>query len=367
MLDRAVRVAADALLDAWPGEEQKAWLSDEPALAARPACSRPRGDLLWTGGCHPVLLRAGAEPGRARLTGPAVDYWQDAGYGARPILGSGSPGSRSSSERLAEAYLAAGAVRPRPCPGVEWVLANRANALGRDHPGTIAGAARPGSRPGRREPVRRRDHRAGRRGRPTTSGLRGPDHLDTLAARDELAAAYRAAGQFGDAIPLYRRTLTDRERIQGARHPDTLTTRGSSWPTPTWPTDRVKDAIDQYKWVLADRERVLGQQHLDTIAARGNLAAAYHAAGRMASALQLYEQTWTGYDRVLGRRSPGHPDPLREPGPRLLHGGPADRRAEPAARHLARAASGCLPPGDRLTQVVRESLTNVAGASGRPG
>ena len=26
-----------------------------------------------------------------------------------------------------------------------------------------------------------------------------------------------------------------------------------------------------------------------------------------------------------------------------------------------------LPPGDRLTQVIRESLTNVAGASGQPG
>ena len=54
---------------------------------------------------------------------------------------------------------------------------------------------------------------------------------------------------------------------------------------------RVKDALSQYKRVLADRERVLGRDHLDTIAARGNLGSAYHAAGRMASAVRLYEET----------------------------------------------------------------------------
>ena len=53
----------------------------------------------------------------------------------------------------------------------------------------------------------------------------GPGHADTLGARDELAAAYLAAGQYSDAITLYRRTLADRERAQGARDPQTMTTR----------------------------------------------------------------------------------------------------------------------------------------------
>ena len=35
----------------------------------------------------------------------------------------------------------------------------------------------------------------------------GPGHADTLGAQDELAAAYLAAGQYSDAITLYRRTL----------------------------------------------------------------------------------------------------------------------------------------------------------------
>ena len=55
--------------------------------------------------------------------------------------------------------------------------------------------------------------------------VRGPEHADTLGARDELAAAYLSAGRPSDAVPLYRRTLADRERTQGSRHPQTMTTR----------------------------------------------------------------------------------------------------------------------------------------------
>ena len=128
----------------------------------------------------------------------------------------------------------------------------------------------------------------------------------------------------------------------------------------------MKDAIGHYKWVLADRERVLGQQHLDTVAARGNLAAAYHAAGRMASALQLYEETVAGDDHVLG---PDHPDTLTcclsLATAYYTVGRLTD--AQSLLRETLARCERVLPPGDRLTQVVRESLTNVAGASGRPG
>ena len=47
----------------------------------------------------------------------------------------------------------------------------------------------------------------------------GPDHPDTLHSRNNLAAAYRAAGRAAEAIPLYERTLADRERVQGPDHP----------------------------------------------------------------------------------------------------------------------------------------------------
>jgi hypothetical protein len=49
----------------------------------------------------------------------------------------------------------------------------------------------------------------------------GHDHPDTLTLQDNLAGAYRYAGRLEQAIPLYERTLADRERVLGPDHPDT--------------------------------------------------------------------------------------------------------------------------------------------------
>lgn len=50
--------------------------------------------------------------------------------------------------------------------------------------------------------------------------------------------------------------------------------------------------------------RVLGTDHPDTLASRNNLASAYESAGRLTSAIELYEQNVNDAERVL---SAGHP------------------------------------------------------------
>ena len=55
----------------------------------------------------------------------------------------------------------------------------------------------------------------------------GADHPDTLTSRNDLAGAYRSAGDLGRAIPLFEQTLTDCERVLGADHPLTKTVRGN--------------------------------------------------------------------------------------------------------------------------------------------
>ncbi|MGW4367639.1 tetratricopeptide repeat protein, partial [Nocardia takedensis] len=75
----------------------------------------------------------------------------------------------------------------------------------------------------------------------------GADHPDTLASRNDLAYAYRSAGQHGKAIPLFEQNT-------------------------------------------ADRERVLGNDDPDTLASRNNLAYAYQEAGRFGEAILLYER-----------------------------------------------------------------------------
>ena len=135
MLKGAAAAAADAVLEAWPADDSPQWLArslrsctDSLRLAA--------GDLLWEGSCHAVLLRAGRSLDAARLTGPAVSYWEDLAATSPRLLGPDHPATFEINERLARAYLAAG----RPAEAIsllQWVRDERARRLGQDHPSTV--------------------------------------------------------------------------------------------------------------------------------------------------------------------------------------------------------------------------------------
>ena len=137
----------------------------------------------------------------------------------------------------------------------------------------------------------------------------GPDHPDTLSARNSLAVAYRAAGQAADAIRLHEKTLAIRERVRGPDHPSTLSSR-NNLAVAYRAAGRAADAAALHEQVLAVRERLLGPDHPDTRASRNKLAAAYRASGRAADAIPLYEQVLATLERLRG---PEHPSTL---GPR---------------------------------------------------
>ena len=303
LYDRAVRAAADALLEMWPEGEQRAWLAADLRSCAA-SLQQAAGDLLWARSCHPVLLRAGHSHDGARLVGPAVTYWRNLASVSQRVLAPNHPCTLTIGQRLSGAYLTAG-LAEEACPWFQRVLADRVGTLGPDHPGTI----------GARRDLGHALLAANQLQDALTilnkavadyERVRGADHPDTLRARDELAATRHAAGQFDDAIRLYRRTLADRERIQGSPHPNTMTTR-RQLADAYLAAGRPRHALSHYKRVLADRVRIFGPDHLDTIAARGHLAAANYSAGRMAPALQLYEETGAACSRVLGA---DHPDTL---------------------------------------------------------
>ena len=134
----------------------------------------------------------------------------------------------------------------------------------------------------------------------------GPDHPDTLGSRNNLAAAYQAAGRVGAAIPLFEQVLAARERLLGPDHPDTLGSR-NNLAAAYQAAGRVGAAIPLFEQVLAARERLLGPDRLSTVNSRGNLAAAYQAAGRVGAAIPLFEQVLAARERLLG---PDHPDTL---------------------------------------------------------
>ena len=54
-----------------------------------------------------------------------------------------------------------------------------------------------------------------------------------------------------------------------------------------------------FEQVLTDRIRILGNDHPDTLASRNNLAYVYKSAGRLAEAIAMFEQTLHDSIRVL--------------------------------------------------------------------
>ena len=130
----------------------------------------------------------------------------------------------------------------------------------------------------------------------------GADHPQTLTSRHNLAYAYQAAGRLGEAVPLYEQALADRERVLGADHPDTLTSR-HNLAAAYVSEGRPGEAIPLFEQALANRERVLGADHPDTLTSRNYLASAYWLAGRL-EAVPLCEQALADCERVLGADHP---------------------------------------------------------------
>jgi tetratricopeptide (TPR) repeat protein len=356
MVEDAANAAATALLESWPTPEPAGWLGQ--SLRASASClRRSTGGLLWTGSCHPLLLRAGQSLDDASLTGPAVDYWAELTAIGDQVFGPGHPESMVTVERLASAFVAAG----RVSEAVAWyqrVMAEWGKTYGPDHPRTLAARVRLG-----RVLV--------------TAGLfdeaisvltaalndaeraYGPGHPECAIIRDEVAAGYRAAGELKEAIRLYRLILGDRERSLGAQHSDTMATR--QLLAEAYLADgRVKEAFSQYKKAVADRRRSQGADHPETLRASGQLATAYHNAGRMALAVQLSEEVYAGLQRVRGSDHPESLSAALSLG-RVYY---AVGRLSDARRVLEDAVARgerVLAPADPITRSARESLAAIVG------
>ena len=137
----------------------------------------------------------------------------------------------------------------------------------------------------------------------TSQRLHGDDHPETLTSRNNLAEAYRAAGDLKRAIPLFEQTLNDRTRILGDDDPDTLTSRDTLAEAYRNAGD-LKRAIPLFEQTLNDSIRVLGDDHLQTLVTRSNLGGAYLEAGDVKRAIALFEQTLNDSIRVLGEDHP---------------------------------------------------------------
>ncbi|MER7109852.1 tetratricopeptide repeat protein [Streptomyces sp. NPDC000229] len=173
----------------------------------------------------------------------------------------------------------------------------------------------------------------------------GPDHLDTVTCRHNLAGAYEEGGDLKRAIPLYERALEDADRTLGETHPLTLASRNNLADAhrAAGNTDRalallgqnvalgLLQGTDELSTLAAVTNfarvqqtagnfdeavrllegnidacvRELGEDHHLTLVTRHNLTAARLAAGRRLATTALFEQDLHDMERVLGE---DHPD-----------------------------------------------------------
>ena len=249
------------------------------------------------------------------------------------VLGPDHPDTLTSRNNLAGAYRAAGRAA-EAIPLHERTLADCERVLGPDHPDTLtsrnnlADAYRAGG------PGRRGDPAATSGPWPTASGSWArttptpwPPGTTSPSPTGPRAGPPRRSR-------CYERTLADRERVLGPDHPDTLTSR-NNLAAAYRAAGRAAEAIPLYERTLADRERVLGPDHPDTLTSRNNLAAAYEAAGDPPARSRCTSSPWpTGAG--AGPRPPRHPAPAQQPRRRLRGGGgPGRRRSRCTSRPLA--------------------------------
>jgi tetratricopeptide (TPR) repeat protein len=97
----------------------------------------------------------------------------------------------------------------------------------------------------------------------------GADHPDTLQSVNNLASAYQSAGDLGRAIPMFELALTDFRRVLGDDHPDTLQSVNNLASAYQAAGDLGR-AIPLFELALTDRRRVLGDDHPLTKAVDGN-------------------------------------------------------------------------------------------------
>jgi hypothetical protein len=135
----------------------------------------------------------------------------------------------------------------------------------------------------------------------------GALHPDTLLTRHEHAHWVGEAGEPAKAAELFSDIALGRERALGPDHPHTLMSRHNQahWTGESgdWTT-----AADLMRQVAADRTRILGADHPDTLLSRNDFAYWTGQAGNAGEAAEAFTQIVQDATRVQGA---DHPNTLR--------------------------------------------------------
>ena len=186
---------------------------------------------------------------------------------------------------------------------------------------------------------------------------------ERMEGTDALASAYHSAGIFARAIALFEHNLTDRQRILGPDHPQTLATRGGLAGA-LLDVGRTEQAIEMLRSLLEDYIRTMGPNHPHTLATRGRLAYALLETGnaeQTTRATDMLRDLLKDQKHLLG---PNHPHTLATRGRlayALLETGNAEQttRATDMLRDLLKDQKHLLGPNHPQTIMTRVNLADL--------
>lgn len=117
----------------------------------------------------------------------------------------------------------------------------------------------------------------------------GPDHIETLKARNELAHFYLDIRNLPAYVDIEERLVADSLRVLGADNLNTIT-YCSNLATAYMYFDRAQEAVSLLEQVVATSTKIQGADHKDTVFFRTNLVTAYEAVKRYEEAEALRKQ-----------------------------------------------------------------------------
>jgi tetratricopeptide (TPR) repeat protein len=192
----------------------------------------------------------------------------------------------------------------------------------------------------------------------------GPEHLDTLATRNNLACVLRIRGETAAAEAEFREVLAARERILGTEHPDSLVTRRNVARMLRERGD-LAGAEAEFREVLAARGRLLGTDHLNTLKVRHQLACVLRDRGDLAGAETELRELIVTQRRLRGSEHPATLAARHELACVRWDQGDLGG-AEAEFRELVAIGTHALGPEHGLTLVARYELGRVLRERGQP-
>jgi serine/threonine protein kinase/tetratricopeptide (TPR) repeat protein len=285
------------------------------------------------------------------------------------------------NQTLADLYRSLGRYKEAR-PLQDRALAQRRQALGDDHPDTIASMQAQALllrlQGEIREAEQHLDDALSRARR-----VLGEEHPTTLAVLSINGGIFRQVGRLADAEACWREVLEKRRRVLGDDHADTMYSINNMGYV-LQDQGRLEEAGKFYREALEKRRRILGEDHRDTLISLNFVGYLLVAQGKLNEAEPFWREALEKRRRTLGDNHPQTINSLSNMGDllqrqgRLAEAEPLLREAYEKRRRVLGAAhpltlasiaglAGALEAGARWNEAEplrREAATNLARSKG---